>query len=407
MICFIMYQGHEPSLRALQQDPDSPEVRILQYREALKERSLPLGTYIFSGVTRLGANRLMAAARLYRRLQEGGCRVFNDPARVRTRYNLLRALYRAGINPFNVYSAEEGSRPERFPVFLRVSHLSHPPLTDLILDQASLEQAVEAAVHVGYPRSSLMIVEYAGEPVRDGVFRKSSVYRLGDHYIPDVWWYSRSWNVKADMDGLADEALYKEELRAMRENLYPKEVERAFELANIDYGRADFGFVDGRLCIYEINFNPMLYAPRDHPVSERVESLKLRWSKLQAAFHAIDSGIPEKFVGTRGASIEALKQAHQIFPALRPTLLMLSREYERRGDLAAARESAESAVAAESNDTVARTYLKRFLKRTNRGGVDEPAPNKREAHNRVSRVFRNVRARLGRLLRRSNQTNAG
>jgi len=412
MICFIMCRGHEPSLKALQEDPSAPKVTILHYSQALKKRSLPAGTYIFTGVTRLGANRLIAAARLYRHLQEAGCLVFNDPARVRTRYNLLRALHRTGINPFNVYSVEEEERPRRFPIFLRVSHLSHPPLTDLIWDQASLERAVEAAVHSGYPRNSLMIVEYAGEPVRDGVFRKSSVYRLGDHYVPDVWWYSRSWNVKADMDGLADEALYKEELRLIRENRYPKEVERAFELANIDYGRLDFGFVDGRVCIYEINFNPMLYGPRSHPVPERVESLKLRWSKLQAAFHAIDSGTgtPAKFVDVRGTSIEALKQAHLVFPALRPTLLTLSREYERRGDLATALESAESAVAADPNDTRARTYLKRLLQRSNRSDAAESSiatQNKPKARNRLNRLLRKALTRLGRLLRKSNHTDAG
>jgi hypothetical protein len=241
-------------------------------------------------------------------------------------------------------------------------------LTDLIWDQASLEQAVEAAIASGYPRNTLMIVEYAGQPVRDGVFRKSSVYRLGDHFVPDIWWYSRTWNVKADEAGLADEELYKEELRLIRENRYPREVERAFELANIDYGRLDFGLVDGRACIYEINFNPMLYGPRSHPVPERAESLRLRWSKLQAAFHAIDSreDTPVKFVEVRGPSIEALKRAHTVFPALRPTLMTLSREYERRGNLAAALESAESAVAADPNDVKARTRLSQLSQRVDR-----------------------------------------
>ena len=368
MICFILGPGHETSLKALQEHPSAPKVTFLHYSEASKKRSLPVGTYIFTCLSTFRPERRVEGARLYRRLKEAGCLVFNDPARAKTRYSLLRALHRTGINPFNVYSVESEERPERFPVFLRRSHGSYPALTDLISNQSSLEQAVEAAITSGYPRETLTIVEYAGQPIRDGVFRKSSVYRIGKQFVPDIWWYSKSWEVKADHDGLADDELYKEELELIRENRYPKEVDRAFELANIDHGRLDFGFVDGRVCIYEINLLPAFHAPRGHPVPERVESLKLRWRKLQAAFHAIDSkeDTPAKFVEVRGRSIEALKQARTVFPALRPTLMTLSREYERRGNLAAALESAESAVAADPNDISALTRLAGVLQKLNR-----------------------------------------
>lgn len=371
MICFIIHKGYETSLKALQEDPNSPNITFLSYSEALRKRSLPAGTYIFTCLSTLSPRQRAAAARLYRRLKEARCLVFNDPARAKMRYSLLRALHRTGINPFNVYSVENEERPQRFPVFLRLSHgYSHPALTDLISNQSSLEQAVEAAVISGYPRETLMIVEYAGQPIRDGVFRKSSVYRIGKRFVPDIWWYGKSWEVKADHDGLADSELYKEELQLIRENRYPKEVDRAFELANIDHGRLDFGFVDGRVCIYEINLLPVFHAPRSHPVPERVESLKLRWSKLQAALHAIDSkeDTPPKFVEARGRSIEALEQARTVFPVLRPTLMMLGREYERRGNLAAALESLESAVAADPNNPIARARLRRLSREIN--GID-------------------------------------
>jgi hypothetical protein len=77
---------------------------------------------VFTDIDRLNARDLIAAAGLYRRLQQEGRRILNDPARVQVRFPLLRALYRSGINPFNVYSVEEGDKPERFPV----SCASHP-----------------------------------------------------------------------------------------------------------------------------------------------------------------------------------------------------------------------------------------------------------------------------------------
>ena len=39
-------------------------------------------------------------------------------------------------------------------------------------------------------------------------------------------------------------------------NLYESILRRAFDLAGIDYGRADFSIVDGAPQIYEINTNP-------------------------------------------------------------------------------------------------------------------------------------------------------
>jgi len=384
MICFILSREHETSLKALQEDPDAPKVTSLSYSDALKTHSLPAGTYIFTCLSTLSPRRRVAGARLYRRLEEAGCLVFNDPARVKMRYSLLRALYREGINPFNVYSAESEERPERFPVFLRLAHGSHPVLTDLISNQSSLEQAVEAAVISGYPRETLMIVEYAGQPVRDGVFRKSSVFKIGNRFVPDIWWYGKSWEVKADCDGLADGELYKEELQLIRENRYPEEVNRAFELAGIDHGRLDFGFIDGRVCIYEINLLPVFHAPRSHPVPDRVESMKLRWRKLLAAFHDIDSRekTPPQFVEVRGRSIEALKQAHKVFPALRPTLMTLGREYERRGNLAGALESMESAAAADPNNSKARAHVKSLSRKINGTEAKSaivPDPNKHAA----------------------------
>jgi hypothetical protein len=136
----------------------------------------------------------METARLYRRLKDGGCRVLNDPARVRTRFALLRGLYRVGLNPINAYLVEENLAP-RFPVFIRVADRHDSPLSDLIYDQAELDRAISAATVAGVPRSTILIVEYAAEPIRPGVFRKSSVFRIGDHLVRDVNWHGSSWMV--------------------------------------------------------------------------------------------------------------------------------------------------------------------------------------------------------------------
>src|SRR5665811_477238 len=198
MIFFLTMHGLEAGLKPLQDDPEAPEVELVRYNEILGKSHVPRGTYIFTDFEGLSTAALTEAAHLFRRLQENDCLALNDPARARTRFALLRNLHRAGINPINVYLADEGAIPSRFPVFIRVADDHSGSLSELIWDQSALDSVIEAAVLAGYPRSSIIITEYATEPVRPGVFRKSSVYRVGDQLIPDIWWYGTNWQVKGD-----------------------------------------------------------------------------------------------------------------------------------------------------------------------------------------------------------------
>jgi len=99
-----------------------------------------------------------------------------------------------------------------------------PPLSDLIWDQATLERVVEAAVAAGIPRQELIIVEYAAEPIRAGLLRKFSVFRIGDQILALACVQDTSWIMKPGRHGVADEAICDEELEIVRENRF---VERA------------------------------------------------------------------------------------------------------------------------------------------------------------------------------------
>jgi hypothetical protein len=235
MICFLTTTGYDFTLKSLRNDPRAPPISTLAYRQALKEPALPEAAYVFTDIDRLSTRELIAAAALYRRLQQEGRRVLNDPARVQVRFLLLRALYRSGINPFNVYSVEEGDKPARFPVFLRLSSGHEAPLSDLLFDQDTLERAIAAAVSFGFPRHALMVVEYAAEPVRPGLFRKHSVFRLGDEFIPHVCVHDTSWLVKLGRAGVAGQDLYEEELKFMQENAFADRLKPVFAIADIDY----------------------------------------------------------------------------------------------------------------------------------------------------------------------------
>ena len=351
MICFLVCRGYGFTVRPLQQDPGAPEITVVSYGKALSASSLPKATYIFVDLDRLSSAELVAAGRLFRRLAAGGCRVLNDPARVLTRLPLLRNLYRCGINGFNVFSIDEADSPKRFPVFIRVADDHVGPLTDLIEDQKTLERAIEALTGIGYPRSALVVVEYAAEPVRPGIFRKLSIFRVADRYLPHVCVHDAKWTIKAGRSGAAPRELYDEELEILRTNPFAERMKPSFELAAIDFGRVDFSFAAGRPCIYEINTNPTLARPSPHAFPQRVESMTLWWEGLLSALHAIDDRAEKRSqIDVSADDAGTLRKALAIYPKIKDGFLDLGEEMSRKGDSAQAIHCAETALAQAPHD---------------------------------------------------------
>ena len=72
---------------------------------------------------------------------------------------------------------------------------------------------------------------------------------------------------------------------------------KAFEIANIEYGRADIGIVAGRPQIYEINFNPDVRSqqerPNDNPTLSRL------WDRSDSLFYAALGEADTAASGTR------------------------------------------------------------------------------------------------------------
>ena len=351
MICFLVSRGYGFTLRPLQEDAKSPEITILTYDKALYEKALPKATYVFVDLDRLGNPDLVAAGRLFRRLAAQGCRVLNDPTRVRKRLPLLRSLHRVGINTFNAYSVEETDTIKQFPVFVRVADDHKGPLTDLIPDQETLERALNALTEIGYPSSGLIVVEYAAKPVRSGIFRKLSVFRIADRYLPHVCVHDVNWIIKEGRSGVAPSELYDEELEILRTNPFAERMKKAFEIAAIDFGRVDFSFVDGRPCIYEINTNPTIAKPYPHPFPQRVESMGIWWGGLLAALHEINE--PSERASQVDVSVDdatTLRKALDIYPSIKDGFLHLSEALSRNDHRAAAVQHARLALAETPDD---------------------------------------------------------
>jgi len=289
MIRFLLTRGHGYTLRRVKRSRQSPPISLMHYDRLIRARWLRRGTYVFTDLDRLSHWDLELAAELYLQLQKAGVRVWNNPARAKSRYPLLRALHAAGLNDFNAYRAHETGSVARFPVFLRKIHGHRQPVSDLLATRAEMEKAIDMAVAGGTPAENLLVVEFAAEPVRPGVYRKLSAYRIGPAIVPHVCVHDTSWLVKYGKLGVAGEELYREELAFLQTNPFADHLRMAFDLADIEYGRADFGFYRGRIQVYEINTNPALEPPLPHPSAVRVESVRLAWEKFLQALRAIDS----------------------------------------------------------------------------------------------------------------------
>jgi hypothetical protein len=290
MIRFLVTPPHEKTLKHMRRDARAPRIETLSYDRAFAERRLARALYVFTDHDRLSDFDLELAALLHRSLAAAGLPVLNDPARVRTRFALLRALHEAGLNDFNVYRVDEGLKPARYPVFLRRAAGHGEPLSGLLADSEALARAVEAAQAQGVPESSLLILEYAAEPARPGLFRKLAVSRIGPRLLPQACVHDDQWLVKYGKVGIGTPELYADEQRILRENPYAEAAQRAFEIAGIDYGRADFGLVRGRVQIYEINTNPTLRRGLPHPDPQRSENLTRIWEQHREALRALDPG---------------------------------------------------------------------------------------------------------------------
>jgi hypothetical protein len=175
MIIALTTRGHGDTLLSLSKGTFGfpvPKFVMETYDRILCARWVPKATYIFTDLERLAPWELKGAGELYQALIEQGLRCLNNPARAKSRVELLRALHSAGINPFNVYRAEEEPRPIKFPVLVRNEDDHWRPLPNLIESQADLDSALKELRDRGVPLRGVLVVEFYGEPYSDTLWNK-------------------------------------------------------------------------------------------------------------------------------------------------------------------------------------------------------------------------------------------
>ena len=300
MLFFVGTRFHRYTLDALvATDCGGRGIGIVpvSYDDLFAADLLPGGTYIFTDIERLSAYERLLAAAAYRAMaaQPDRFRPVNDPARVRTRYGLLRALRQAGVNGFDAYRAGAGPRPRRFPVFVRCEANHDMAVTGLLPDQAALDHALAALEDGGQPLDSLLVIEFAAEPFRPGIWRRSTAFLIGGEVIAGVPFTGAGWMVKRDDTSLVEEAVHEADLAAMRAGRHGQAIRDAFALGRIEYGRLDYGIAEGRMQIYEINTNPNHHGlDPDHPSLARRAAREFGLDRMTRRMAELAAGFPAR-----------------------------------------------------------------------------------------------------------------
>lgn len=303
MIVFITTRGHGDTVAPLvdgQFEFKTPKVGVATYDQLFRARKAAAATYIFSDIERLQPMELRLAADLYRALGEAGLTRLNNPAIAMSRYELLRALRRADFNPFDAYRAEDRPRPARFPVILRREFDHRPPLTQLIESQSELDQRLANARNDGVPLRGWLVIEFCAEPIAPGMWRQFGTFRIGAAMHVDHAVVEDSWCAKHGTAGLATEDIILDIRKSIETNEFAGAIRPAFEIGEIEYGRADHATVGGRPVVYEINTNPTIRGPRTTLSPIYTEALAFSRERFAKLLWNIDSGDGRKVAVPRG-----------------------------------------------------------------------------------------------------------
>lgn len=269
---------------------------VTTWDQIVSRQELNLGSYVFLAIDQMSPTQKEIAAQCWEKLSRARSDItlINNASEVLLRYDLLRTCYERKRNAFRVRRAVDFFRCEKFPVFLRREHDHNASLTGLLRTRNELARAIARGLHLGYRLRDLIVVEYCDTVDAAGMFRKYSAFVVGDRILPHTVVHTENW-ISKSRGRLVDAATAREELDYVQKNPHAEWLRDTFALANIRYGRIDYGLLDGEPQVWEINTNPtIIRTAAAGPIPEEQRRLRdpvrqVFFPSLQAALEVIDS----------------------------------------------------------------------------------------------------------------------
>jgi hypothetical protein len=271
-------------------------LNTLTWDQITTQQELPLGSYVFLAIDQMSPTEKEIAAQCWERLSQvrSDITLINHPLEVLLRYDLLRSCYESKRNSFRVRRASDFLGRLEFPVFLRRENDHQASHTGLLRSRSELARAIAKSIARGYRLRDLIVVEYLDTIDDTGTFRKYSSFLVGNRILPHTVMHSANWITKSH-GRLINAATASEELDYVQKNPHAEWLRETFALANIAYGRIDYGLREGKPQVWEINTNPTIVRPPSSPVLPEEQRLlrepvrQVFFPSLQAALEAIDS----------------------------------------------------------------------------------------------------------------------
>ena len=264
------------------------DIRILAYEELPQQARLPVATYLFSDLERLGLRQRAMVAELYSSLHRlaPDMGLLNNPAEALCRFDLLQALHTTGVNTFRAHWATAPLNDIRFPVFLREENDHSGNLTGLINSHWDLNGALMLLLMRGSHLRNLLVVEFSNTADTKGRFNKYSAFFVGDRILPRHVMFSEHWMIKRS--DILDEQSVRSEQAYLDSNDYTDDLVEIRNLSGITYGRIDFSVRKGGLQVWEINTNPIILQPIGNYQPERWPIQRQFARSIETAWQAID-----------------------------------------------------------------------------------------------------------------------
>jgi hypothetical protein len=308
-------------------------VTIVPYEDLFRMAKLPAGTYIFSDLDRLTPAQRATASEVCDQLStSGSATVLNSPLHTLRRYDLLRVLHEKGVNKFGVHRLAKTRSVERFPVFLREESGHRASLTPLLSTQDELDKAIVRTLVQGHNPRDLLIVEFCDTSAGSGLFRKYAAFIVGERVIPRHILIGRNWILKYPEE--VDEQQIEEEKQFLNHNPHEPALRAIFKTARVDYGRVDYGLLDGTPQVWEVNTNPVVLMLPHIYAANRIPAQEIFAERVLSAFEALDTPsagamIPIEIPPRAGLMASRARGKSEAFIKSRPALLTAVRRARR------------------------------------------------------------------------------
>ena len=237
-------------------------IRLVPYEHLHRIRHIKPCIYIFSDIERITEEQKQSAIHLCSCISKVYPEdlILNHPGRALTRDRLLIKLWDEGINQHRSYYPGDQLAGIRFPVFIRKINDHYGPMTGLIQTRQELDYQLQEIQKHEKNNDQLIIIEFTDTRCNNQLYRKYSAFRIGDRIVPGHIIFSDNWVVK---DAPPGTPASDEEITYHAENPHSDQLLQIFRLANIEYGRIDYGLLNGKIQVWEINTNPVLVGRRE------------------------------------------------------------------------------------------------------------------------------------------------